>query len=192
MSHEIMGERALFGDLAHEHRDRAADGLIDIDDEHLLVIAEKDRAPAARRQNCPHLHLDDRFVHVQTVRVRTGNTSCAPGRRLCDGLRHACRTKIFTLTGLNVLHPDSRCALRLMRPRATIMKNGWDIESAIATYNVEGWGEGYYTVNSSGNVEARPLKNDGGSIDLLEVINEARARNLSFPLLIRFQDLLRH
>ena len=72
------------------------------------------------------------------------------------------------------------------------MKTEWDIESAIATYNVEGWGEGYFTVNSSGNVEARPLKNDGGSIDLLEVINEARARNLGFPLLIRFQDLLRH
>ena len=75
---------------------------------------------------------------------------------------------------------------------ATTMKTEWDIESAIATYNVEGWGEGYFTVNSSGNVEARPLKNDGGSIDLLEVVNEARARNLSFPLLIRFQDLLRH
>jgi arginine decarboxylase len=72
------------------------------------------------------------------------------------------------------------------------MKSEWDIESAIATYNVEGWGEGYFTVNSSGNVEARPSKDDGGSIDLLEVVNEARARNLSFPLLIRFQDLLRH
>src|SRR6266516_2230910 len=53
------------------------------------------------------------------------------------------------------------------------MKTEWDIESAIATYNVEGWGEGYFTVNSSGN-------------------DEARARNLGFPLLIRFQDLLRH
>ena len=61
------------------------------------------------------------------------------------------------------------------------MKSEWDIESAIATYNVEGWGEGYFTVNNSGNVEARPLKNDGGSIDLLEVVNEARRRNLSFP-----------
>jgi arginine decarboxylase len=55
------------------------------------------------------------------------------------------------------------------------MKSEWDIESAIATYNVEGWGEGYFTVNGSGNVEAQPLKNDGGSIDLLEVVNEARA-----------------
>src|SRR5437016_11040183 len=72
------------------------------------------------------------------------------------------------------------------------MKTEWDLESAIATYNVDRWGEGYFTVNSSGNVEAKPLKADGGSIDLLEVVNEARARNLGFPLLIRFQDLLRH
>src|SRR6266516_1493854 len=84
------------------------------------------------------------------------------------------------------------CALRLIPRCATTMKSDWDIESAIATYNVEGWGEGYFTVNNSGNVEARPLKSDGGSIDLLEVVNEARRRNLSFPLLVRFQDLLRH
>jgi arginine decarboxylase len=72
------------------------------------------------------------------------------------------------------------------------MKTEWDVESAIATYNVEGWGRGYFTVNSLGNVEARPLQENGGSIDLLEVVNEARARNLGFPLVIRFQDLLRH
>jgi arginine decarboxylase len=72
------------------------------------------------------------------------------------------------------------------------MKTEWDIESAIATYNVEGWGEGYFTVNSLRQRRSAPLKNDGGSIDLLEVVNEARARNLGFPLLIRFQDLLRH
>src|ERR1700751_3011945 len=72
------------------------------------------------------------------------------------------------------------------------MKTEWDLESAVTTYNVDGWGEGYFTVNSAGNVEARPIKDNGGAIDLLEVVNEARARNLSFPLLIRFQDLLRH
>src|SRR3977135_1197411 len=72
------------------------------------------------------------------------------------------------------------------------MKTEWDLESAITTYNVDGWGEGYFTVNSAGNVEAKPLKDNGGSIDLLAIVNEARARNLGFPLLIRFQDLLRH
>ncbi len=71
-------------------------------------------------------------------------------------------------------------------------KPEWDIDAAIATYNVEGWGDGYFSVNSTGNVCAKPLKDAGGSIDLLEVVNEARERGLGFPLVIRFQDLLRH
>src|SRR2546423_1306018 len=68
----------------------------------------------------------------------------------------------------------------------------WDVESAIATYNVDGWGSGYFTVNAEGNVVAKPLQENGGSITILEVVNEARSRGLSFPLVIRFQDLLRH
>ncbi len=71
-------------------------------------------------------------------------------------------------------------------------KNEWDIEAATQTYNVEGWGSGYFSVNAAGNVNVRPLQEGGGSIDILEVVNEARARGLGFPLVIRFQDLLRH
>ena len=71
-------------------------------------------------------------------------------------------------------------------------KNDWDVDAASATYNVEGWGGGYFSVNNAGNVVAKPLKDAGGSIDLLEVVNEARQRGLGFPLVIRFQDLLRH
>src|SRR4051812_19808354 len=72
------------------------------------------------------------------------------------------------------------------------MKNEWDVESAISTYNVDGWGGGYFSVNEKGNVVATPLQENGGKIDILEVVNEARTRGLSFPLVIRFQDLLRH
>ena len=72
------------------------------------------------------------------------------------------------------------------------MKTEWDVESAISTYNVDGWGSGYFTVNSAGNVETRPLQENGGAIDILAVVNEARERGLGFPLVIRFQDLLRH
>jgi len=71
-------------------------------------------------------------------------------------------------------------------------KPEWDIDAAIALYNVDAWGHGYFSVNGSGNVVAKPLKEAGGTIDLLEVVNEARARGLGFPLVIRFQDLLRH
>jgi len=72
------------------------------------------------------------------------------------------------------------------------MKTEWDVESAISTYNVDGWGGGYFTINPNGNVVAKPLQDNGGNIDILEVANEARSRGLSFPLVIRFQDLLRH
>ena len=71
-------------------------------------------------------------------------------------------------------------------------KTDWDVDAASATYNVEGWGGGYFSINAGGNVLAKPLKEAGGSIDLLEVVNEARGRGLGFPLVIRFQDLLRH
>lgn len=71
-------------------------------------------------------------------------------------------------------------------------KPDWDIDAAISTYNVDAWGGGYFSINSAGNVVAKPLKETGGSIDLLEVVQEARERGLGFPLVIRFQDLLRH
>ncbi|PYJ87264.1 MAG: arginine decarboxylase [Verrucomicrobia bacterium] len=72
------------------------------------------------------------------------------------------------------------------------MKSEWDVESAISTYNVDGWGTGYFSINAAGNAEVRPLQEKGGAIDILEVVNEARNRGLGFPLVLRFQDLLRH
>ena len=84
------------------------------------------------------------------------------------------------------------CALRFIAARRSEMKTDWDVESAIATYNVDGWGSGYFSINENGNVNVRPLQENGGSIDILAVVNEARSRGLGFPLVIRFQDLLRH
>ena len=49
MRHQIMSERTLFGDVTHEHCDSAANGLIDVDDENLLIVTKENRAPAARR-----------------------------------------------------------------------------------------------------------------------------------------------
>ncbi|MEP7071163.1 MAG: biosynthetic arginine decarboxylase [Verrucomicrobiota bacterium] len=73
-----------------------------------------------------------------------------------------------------------------------MIKTDWDLEAANATYNVDGWGSGYFAINSAGNVIAKPLQEAGGAINIIDVVNEARARGLGFPLVIRFQDLLRH
>jgi len=68
----------------------------------------------------------------------------------------------------------------------------WDIEAARSLYNIHRWGAKYFDINDAGHVVARPLQDAGVAVDLTDVIEEARARGLKFPLLIRFQDILRH
>src|SRR5579871_1918769 len=68
----------------------------------------------------------------------------------------------------------------------------WNTESARALYNVHRWGAKYFDINDAGHVVARPQQESGAVVDLTDVIEEAKGRGLKFPLLIRFQDILRH
>src|SRR5436190_1561448 len=196
MRHQIVSERTLLGNLAHEHRNRAAHGLIDINDEDFVVVAEEHGTPAACRQNRAHLHFDHRFVHQRTLSAGKRKTSDVHRMGRILFMRYVATREpheIFGPTRLHVRQAESLCVLRHSSPaRFGQMKNEWDVDAAIATYNVDGWGGGYFTINATGNVVAQPLQQNGGTIDILEVVNEARNRGLSFPLVIRFQDLLRH
>jgi arginine decarboxylase len=68
----------------------------------------------------------------------------------------------------------------------------WGIQTARSLYNIDRWGAKYFDINEAGHVVATPLQEAGATVDLTDVIEEARARGLRFPLLIRFQDILRH
>jgi arginine decarboxylase len=68
----------------------------------------------------------------------------------------------------------------------------WDIQQARELYNVQRWGAKYFDINDAGRVVARPLQEAGAAVDLTDVIEETKARGLKFPVLIRFQDILRH
>src|SRR5512145_1402554 len=68
----------------------------------------------------------------------------------------------------------------------------WDIQAARNLYNIQRWGARYFDINDAGHVVARPLQEAGASVDLTDVIEEAKGRGLKFPVLIRFQDILRH
>ena len=71
-------------------------------------------------------------------------------------------------------------------------QEGWSIQQARSLYNIHRWGAEYFDINEAGRVVAKPLRDSGASVDITDVIEEARARGLRFPLLIRFQDILRH
>src|SRR5689334_23610370 len=68
----------------------------------------------------------------------------------------------------------------------------WNIQAARSLYNIDRWGAKYFDVNEAGHVVAKPLQEAGASVDITDVIEEAKGRGLKFPLLIRFQDILRH
>jgi arginine decarboxylase len=68
----------------------------------------------------------------------------------------------------------------------------WDVARALQTYNIAGWGDSYFGVNDAGHMTVRPVQDQGPALDLTEVVEEALSRGLTFPLLLRFQDLLRH
>jgi len=68
----------------------------------------------------------------------------------------------------------------------------WNIDAARALYNIQRWGAKYFDINDAGHVVARPLQEAGATVELTDVIEEAKSRGLKFPLLIRFQDILRH
>ncbi len=68
----------------------------------------------------------------------------------------------------------------------------WDIAAARNLYNIHRWGAQYFDINDAGHVVAMPLQDAGVAVDLTDVIEEAKGRGLKFPLLIRFQDILRH
>ena len=61
---------------------------------------------------------------------------------------------------------------------------------ALALYNVDRWGSGYFGINEAGNLVVHPRRN-GERIDLMELVREARERHLQLPLVVRFHDLLR-
>ncbi|HRP03466.1 MAG TPA: biosynthetic arginine decarboxylase, partial [Opitutaceae bacterium] len=67
----------------------------------------------------------------------------------------------------------------------------WTVAQSEELYGFKRWGAGHFGVDSSGFVNIEPCS-DGRSIRIMDVIDEAVSMGLKAPVVIRFQDLLRH
>jgi arginine decarboxylase len=67
---------------------------------------------------------------------------------------------------------------------------GWSPARSAALYQIDGWGEPYFSVNAQGHVEVRPDPRLDRHIDLYELVHDLKERGLAMPLLIRFSDIL--
>ncbi|MBD2578153.1 biosynthetic arginine decarboxylase [Oscillatoria sp. FACHB-1406] len=70
------------------------------------------------------------------------------------------------------------------------VRETWTIEDSEELYRIKGWGDPYFSINAAGRVIVSPQGDRGGSLDLYELVESLRKRNLGLPLLIRFSDIL--
>ncbi len=70
--------------------------------------------------------------------------------------------------------------------------SGWSIEDSLDLYAVQAWGGGYFGINEAGHVTVMPDRDPARQIDLYEVVEQLKARDLAAPVVIRFSDILRH
>jgi arginine decarboxylase len=68
----------------------------------------------------------------------------------------------------------------------------WRVEDSLDLYNLAAWGKGYFGVNASGHVVVRPDTTERHEIDLYEVVEGLKARDLTTPVVVRFSDILAH
>ncbi len=68
----------------------------------------------------------------------------------------------------------------------------WTLSAADEVYQISRWGEGYFALNDKGDLCVRPKKDtQGPSINIVEVLEEMKAKQIPFPAVIRFHDILR-
>lgn len=66
------------------------------------------------------------------------------------------------------------------------------VERCRQIYAIGRWGEGYFGINTAGHLYARPDPSAPGQVDLVELAARIHAEGLALPVLVRFNDILRH
>ncbi|PAX59706.1 biosynthetic arginine decarboxylase [Brunnivagina elsteri] len=96
-----------------------------------------------------------------------------------------------TANGKKAAIEVSRKQKQLLLPSSTSnTPRHWTIEDSEDLYRIEGWGQPYFSINAAGDITVSPKGDRGGSLDLFELVNALKQRNLGLPLLIRFSDIL--
>jgi len=68
----------------------------------------------------------------------------------------------------------------------------WSIDDSLELYQVGAWGKGYFSINAAGHVVVRPDTQPGREIDLFDVVEGLKARDLTTPVVVRFSEILAH
>ncbi len=67
----------------------------------------------------------------------------------------------------------------------------WSAQQARDAYLVAQWSEGFFDISDDGHLQANPKGAGNVSIDLVELAQRIKEGGLTFPVLVRFTDMLR-
>lgn len=68
----------------------------------------------------------------------------------------------------------------------------WSVADADEIYQISRWGEGYFSVNEKGDLCVNPTQTKNGPvINMMEILDEMKNKQIPFPAVIRFHDILR-
>ena len=67
----------------------------------------------------------------------------------------------------------------------------WTTKQSAQTYAIDNWGDGYFSINTSGHVCVKPSSDKDIELDLFEIAQSLNEKNLSLPVLVRFTDILK-
>jgi len=88
---------------------------------------------------------------------------------------------------MNQQNPDTADDSPRQRRRAG---DGWRVEDSADLYDIHAWGNDYFGINAAGHVVVRPC--DEREIDLHEIVQGLKERDLTTPVVVRFSDILAH
>lgn len=69
--------------------------------------------------------------------------------------------------------------------------NAWTLADSIELYEVDRWGNGFFSVGKNGNVLVHPNRDPNQVIDLKELTDRLQVRGLDLPILVRFNGILK-
>ncbi|MEQ1896913.1 MAG: biosynthetic arginine decarboxylase [Vicinamibacterales bacterium] len=77
-------------------------------------------------------------------------------------------------------------------PAPSTSTAAWSVHDASELYEISRWGNGYFSINDAGHVQAHPTKDPSAHIDIKELVDRLQLRGISLPVLVRFTDILKH
>ena len=69
--------------------------------------------------------------------------------------------------------------------------NSWTIADSADLYEIDRWGNGFFSIGENGHVLVHPNRDRSQSVDLKNLIDRLQMRGLDLPILVRFNGILK-